>query len=635
MRNKLLCLLLSLAVLLSAGTCATKAEKHAYTVAEVESLCDGIVGYKASQWGVSSAQELIDSGLSRNAGESAEFYVIALSQYGSYSFSRYEKALLGYINSHEIYSATTREKYALALIASGSNNRYITKAADDAIGGQGLMSLVFGLHILNNGYESRTYTAESIVNTILGCQLSDGGWAVIGDRGDVDVTAMTLQALAPYVGVYSDVSSAVDRGLTLLSNAQQPNGGFIGMGVENCESTAQVLCALSSLGIDQNTDSRFIKNGNTVLDAMLGYRNSDGSFSHNGSGFNETATMEALYSMIAYIRMCRGQTPLYILDNRHPETVEKDNGEKQNRGGNNDKKQQTPQNQNTLQRNISDTDDQNNNTPNIGEQHIIYIDGQPYAEVTDENGRRETVAVTPTEKKQHASPSSPTTPYGDTDATYGARIFQPSATEAPSTADEAQPAKGGYKPYAIGAVVLITLITALILFLLKKRNKKHYIAVAILAAVAILVILLTNFESVDSYRQVGDKTDAVGTVTLTIRADTISDEEDKDSHIPDDGIILDTTEFKINEGDTAYSILLEASKRYDIRIDNRGSDSNAYISGIQYLYEYEYGDLSGWMYRVNGEFPDVGSQSCTLTDGDRVEWLYTKNIGKDLASNDN
>ena len=306
MRNKLLCLLLSLAVLLSAGTCATKAEKHAYTVAEVESLCDGIVGYKASQWGVSSAQELIDSGLSRNAGESAEFYVIALSQYGSYSFSRYEKALLGYINSHEIYSATTREKYALALIASGSNNRYITKAADDAIGGQGLMSLVFGLHILNNGYESRTYTAESIVNTILGCQLSDGGWAVIGDRGDVDVTAMTLQALAPYVGVYSDVSSAVDRGLTLLSNAQQPNGGFIGMGVENCESTAQVLCALSSLGIDQNTDSRFIKNGNTVLDAMLGYRNSDGSFSHNGSGFNETATMEALYSMIAYIRMCRG-----------------------------------------------------------------------------------------------------------------------------------------------------------------------------------------------------------------------------------------------------------------------------------------------------------------------------------------
>lgn len=632
MRNKLLCLLLSLAVILSAGTCVTKAKNHAYTVAEVQSLCDGIVGFKASQWGVSSAQELIDSGLSQTAGESAEFYVIALSQYGSYNFSRYEKALLDYINTHEIYSATTREKYALALCASGSTDRYILDTADEAIGGQGLMSLVFGLHILNNGYESSSYTPESLINTILSFQLSDGGWAVIGERGDVDVTAMTLQALAPYYGVYSDVSSAVDRGLILLSNAQQKNGGFIGMGAENCESTAQVLCALSLLGIDQNADSRFIKNGNTVLDAMLGYCNADGSFSHTGSGFNETATMEALYSMISYIRMRQGQPSLYLLDHRRPITRSTESGKKQEQGGS---KQNRSGNQSQSAPQNSPGNDQNVDGTPDSEQNIIYINGQAYIEATDENGRRETVAVTPTEKQRSTSPTKATTPYIDEEPTYGERIFQPTATASPATADEASPAKGSYKPYAIGAVVLIALIAALILFLLKKRNKKNYIAVAILAAVAILFILLTNFESVDSYRQVEDKSDVIGTVTLTIRADTVADDKDKDSHIPDDGIILDTTEFSISSGDTAYSILLEASKRYDIRIDNRGSDSNAYISSIQYLYEFEYGDLSGWMYRVNGEFPDVGSQSCTLSDGDRVEWLYTKNIGKDLVSNDN
>ena len=149
MRKSLLCLLLCLAIILTAGAPAASASK-AYTVAEVQRLCDGIVGYK----GGASAQQLINGALCENAGVSAEFYIIALSQQGGYDFSSYENALLGYLDSHEVYSATTREKYALALIASGSDNAYIDRVADEAIGGQGLMSLVFGLHLLNNGCQS-------------------------------------------------------------------------------------------------------------------------------------------------------------------------------------------------------------------------------------------------------------------------------------------------------------------------------------------------------------------------------------------------------------------------------------------------------------------------------------------------
>jgi hypothetical protein len=141
--------------------------------------------------------------------------------------------------------------------------------------------------------------------------------------------------------------------------------------------------------------------------------------------------------------------------------------------------------------------------------------------------------------------------------------------------------------------------------------------------------LQTNFESKEGYRAVPEKTDTVGNVTLTIRCDTLMD-DDKPYVVPDDCIILDTTDFTISDGDTVYDILLEASKRYELQIDNRGAAGNAYIASIQYLYEFDYGDLSGWMYMVNGEFPDVGCQSYTLRDGDTVEWLYTKNIGKDL-----
>ena len=95
-------------------------------------------------------------------------------------------------------------------------------------------------------------------------------------------------------------------------------------------------------------------------------------------------------------------------------------------------------------------------------------------------------------------------------------------------------------------------------------------------------------------------------------------------------MILDSTEFTASPGNTVYDVLQNAARTNRILIDNRGSDGAAYIAGIDGLYEFDYGELSGWMYRVNGEFPDVGCQSCTVHDGDKIEWLYTTNIGKDL-----
>lgn len=626
MRNKLLCLSVCLILLLS--VIIPKVKASSYTVARVENLCDGIVDYKAGMRGVSSAQEWVDTDLCENAGVTAEFYVIALSQQGNYDFSRYEKALLRYINSREIYSATTREKYALALIAAGSNNGYITRVANEAIGGQGLMSLVFGLHILNNGYQSELYSAEGLVNTILGYQLDDGGWAVIGSRGDSDVTAMTLQALAPYYHVYSDVEAAVDRALDMLSRMQQDSGAYIGMGVENCESTAQVLCALASLGIDANTDRRFIKNENTVLDGLMRYRNADGSFTHTGGGFNETATLEAFYALTAYLRGQYGQSPLYILDNRSPATVQpaQDDENKQNVPQGSGKKSSHQQSTDRGGEDQSPGEEYGGEQERRAEENIVYIDGQAYSEQTDSHGKKETAA----KKATQAPTVLPTLPTADNKKS-GAGVFQPTDTAGRiATSDEALTAqKGGYKPYAIGAVLAAAVIAVLVLYLLKKRNKKHYIALGVLAAAAVLFILLTNFESKESYQKVEEKTDAVGTVTLSVRCDTLKN-EDLPYYAPKDYVILDETEFEINEGETVYQVLLEASKKYDFQIDNRGAANNAYIAGIQYIYEFDYGDLSGWMYRVNGRFPDVGCQSYTLHDGDRIEWLYTKNIGKDL-----
>lgn len=649
--EKLLALLLCIGIL--CPFCAVRADSasHSDTVAEAERLCDGIIAFKDGY----SAQHFINNELCRTAGISAEFYIITLSQKGNYSFSSYEKALLDYLKTHEIHSATSRIKYALALAAAGSRDAYIAQTADEAIGGQGLMSLVFGLHLLNNGCQSKLYTAKGLIDTILGKQLTDGGWAVIGSNGDPDVTAMTLQALAPHYRSSAAVKAAVNRALERLSQLQQDDGGFITMGVENCESAAQVLTALSDLGIDQSKDSRFIKNGNTVMDAMLRYRNTDGSFSHTGGSFNETATMEAFYALTAYIRHCQGKAPLYVLDSRHTPTPVKPTENKKQPS-----KQPQPKPQSGSQKAPAKTEETQKATdappqeytPDAQEHHETADSGsyqeqpQPqqnhYPLQNDRQQNPPTAAPTekaePTTKPTASAPAasvqpteSTTEPAADHPAQNGAGLFQPTETASPETAvEEASPSdKGSYKPYAIAVIVAAALIAAGVLFLLKKRNKKHYIAIAILAAAGVLFILLTDFESKESYQNVQEKRDATGTVTLSIRCDTLKNDT-KPDYIPDNCIILDETDFDVAEGDTVYDVLLEASKQHHFQIDNRGAAGSAYIAGIQYLYEFDYGDLSGWMYRIDGEFPDVGCESYRLRGGETIEWLYTKDIGKDL-----
>ena len=625
-RNKLIALLLSLPLLFTAAVSARAESYQTYTVAQVQSLCDGIVAYN----GYSSNQSFADGYLPDNAGVTAEFYAVALSQSGSYDLSRYESALLSYLDTHEVYAASTREKFALALSASGSTDRYIADTADEAIGGQGIMSLVFGLHLLNNGYDSALYSTDGLVSEILSWQKDDGGWAVMGAYGDADVTAMTLQALAPHTG-RSDVAYAVDRALDRLSEMQLESGGFKTMGAENSESAAQVVIALSSLGIDAQTDGRFVKSGGSVMNALTSYRCSDGSFAHTDSS-NTNATLEAFCALTAYKRYCYGQSPFYLLDHANHSAPADDTPRQggssgsQNRGNNN-----TDTNNNAHSGNRgTNADDQtaggSDTAPQTDENgnRIIVINGQRFIEATTATGEKMTVSV---EETQAAGSENPARSY--VKPTYGG--FQPSATAdyVRATADQTGN-KGSYKPYAILAVILAAGAVCAVLFLLKKRNKKHYIAVGVIAVAGILFILLTDFQSKDSFHQPA-KTDGELSVTLSIRCDTVKGREKANYYIPDDGVILDTTAFNADEGDTVYDILMQAASAYNIMLDNRGAKGAAYIAGINSLYEFDYGELSGWMYRVNGEFPDVGCESYRVSNGDKIEWLYTTDIGKDLS----
>ena len=221
---------------------------------------------------------------------------------------------------------TDNERIALALTAIGKDpanvggenllkalqNKDIMQVTDTS--NTDINGLVMGLLALN----SRNYTSDTswLVQAVLAQQNEDGSWRASADTkpvGDVDMTAMALQALAPYYkdGGNETVNPAVEKALNWLS-------GKYRSGYDSSESCAQVVIALSALNLDANTDARFTKTveGKTlsVLGNLLQYRVAEnGGFKHQfaDKAVNEMATEQALCAMAAYARFTEKANALY------------------------------------------------------------------------------------------------------------------------------------------------------------------------------------------------------------------------------------------------------------------------------------------------------------------------------------
>ena len=155
-------------------------------------------------------------------------------------------------------------------------------------------------------------TRQKLIQYILDHRTPDGGWAMSGSVADPDLTGMGIQALTPYYDSNAQVKAAVDTALQRLSEIQLADGTYASGGSSTSESCSQVIVALSSLGIDPNTDSRFIKNGKSVVDGLLSFSVAGGGFKHLSSGtMNQMATEQGYYALTAYERYKNGKNRLY------------------------------------------------------------------------------------------------------------------------------------------------------------------------------------------------------------------------------------------------------------------------------------------------------------------------------------
>lgn len=107
------------------------------------------------------------------------------------------------------------------------------------------------------------------------------------------------------------------------------------------------------------------------------------------------------------------------------------------------------------------------------------------------------------------------------------------------------------------------------------------------------------------------------------------------SHLPSNGIILQNMKVEFNEGDTVFDILVKVTRKKGIHMEYRGSGSNTYIEGINNLYEFDGGSNSGWMYSVNGVYPNYGVGAYKVKSSDVIKFNYTCNLGADLGSRAN
>ena len=560
----------------AAGDTAQAALPEGSLLDEIDSYIDELLELRAREAGAADLQQLIGV-FAKDPGQGEQWYVLIIDQLfpEKYVFYAYCEALEMFAAEQPPTSAASRELIAMTLLAAGSESPFIGATADEAPEQGGLMSLVFGLRLLAAGAGSGAHSADEMALALAEQQKSDGGWAVMGDAGDVDVTAMTLQALAEYLttregGAQADtaasdgtgapdgtgasdgtgvsggtgatdasgaadtmatVRAATGAGVEFLSRVQKENGGFATLGKYNPESGAQVLCALSQLGIDAANDSRFIKNGRTVFDSFEDFHCAGGGYAHaEGGEENASASRQVLQGLAAY------RTRFFGPRDDAPRGLQ-------------------------VQRDKED----------------------------------------------------------------------PGYTQPRTDPAAEQSAKAGLPVRAVLniSVAALGLIACAILVLLKKRSFKSYAAVLVVCALALVLVNTLRISSPEDYygKAQAPSGETIST-RISIRCDTVAGEKD---YIPADGTVLAETEVRVEPGASVYEQLVAACREGGVQLESDGTSGVPYISGIGYIYEMEFGELSGWMFKVNGVFSSVGAGEARLVEGDLVEWIYTRELGRDVG----
>lgn len=518
----------------------------------------------------------------------------------------YLDAVRSYINARyrdgKLYDAgfkttvsTDNSRIILALTALGEDPQTFVTGKDllkgysdfDWVKKQGINGTIWALIALDsNQYEipTGTTTRDKLISDILDNQTTNGGWATSGDVADADMTAMAIQALAPYYS-RANVKTAVNKALNLLSKTQNNETGayYNSYNELSVESTAQVIVALTSLGINPTKDDRFITNsGLTLLDGLMNFYNGSGEFKHtvNGQG-NPMATEQSYYALVSYYRHLDGKTTLYDMS---------DNGS-------------TPESVESVIEKIREIPDP--------------VDEDSYEAIV--TAREAYKKLTASEQQQ--VPAQYLNKLVNAEADY-ATLLDEAKTRAKNELTEHYLSFNQEDYGEAGRKKLSEILSTAQKNIASAKTCKQ-----------VSTLLDRAIQDMNAVKK-GDMTVTfrlIGALTATQDVNLTSD-----SYLPEYVTWIPTTKYEMASNATVYDLFTEALR--DAGLSSTGAENN-YVKTIYApsclggyaLSEFTNGARSGWMYTVNGSHPSLGLKEQELKDGDMVVWHYVNDYSHEVS----
>lgn len=650
----------------------TTAERTS-TAEQLLTKCREALSWKMKAAGVASEQELLDAMVARAGRSPEDWYVLAMAKMGlKLDYTKYANALFEVCKDPE---PTDVEQYRRYLTARAMGYEDIPGTAPEKLKDKGIMSAIYRGYAVAAGRASSSFVYGETQSALIALKLSDGGYALMGETSDVDVTAFVLQAYGALLGAQgknaagAQLATAVSDGFAVLGKSQSADGGYASFGTANAESGAMVLLALAAFSDeDISAEVRGSVNASALIAATDRFQTASGGYAHAlsdgvASMENDLATAQVMCAYAAYASYLKGASgrlyPVKAAAAPVEPTTQKPT----------EKPTQKPTEASTEETTAKKTEASTEETTKKGTEASAEETTKKGTEasaqettakgtgVSDEETTEETAEVS-TEDTTEASTEASTEETRESSAVETTNLPEETTTStestenssdesttkedsnettpsAPTEGSDTQESEGGSSTSASTVRWIMTAVVAglILLGLLantcsKRRSKVTYVTILVMGAAALIFVWMSKITLPEHATQKQQQTylerlPAQGEFRIEICID---------QRVEGEEMLLTSRLVTVSEDDTVFDILQRVAMAYGISIDyTKSMVGTVYVRAIGGHAEFDRGAGSGWVFLVNDALATTDAGSVKLSAGDVVRWAYTLDLGKDVS----
>lgn len=646
----------------------TTAERTS-TAEQLLTKCREALSWKMKAAGVASEQELLDAMAARAGRSPEDWYVLAMAKMGlKLDYTKYANALFEVCKDPE---PTDVEQYRRYLTARAMGYEDIPGTAPEKLKDKGIMSAIYRGYAVAAGRASSSFVYGETQSALIALKLADGGYALMGETSDVDVTAFVLQAYGALLGAQgknaagAELATAVSDAFAVLGKRQAADGGYASFGTPNAESGAMVLLALAAFSDkDIAAEVRNSVNASALIAATDRFQTAKGGYAHAlsdgvASMENDLATAQVMCAYAAYASYLKGASgrlyPVKAAAAPVEPTTQKPTQKPTEASTEETTAKKTEAS--TEETTKKGTEASAEETTKKGTEASAQETTAKGTEVSDEETTEETEEVSTedttetsteasTEETRESSteettvlPEETTTSTDSTkNSTVETTTKEDSNETTPSTPTEGSDIEGPEDTSSTSASkvrwIMTAVVAGLILLALlantcsRRRSKVTYVAILVLGAAALIFVWMSKITLPEHATQKQQQTylerlPAQGEFRIEICID---------QRVEGEEMLLTSRLVTVSEDDTVFDILQRVAMAYGIAIDyTKSMVGTVYVRAIGGHAEFDRGAGSGWVFLVNDALATTDAGSVKLSAGDVVRWAYTLDLGKDVS----